>query len=129
MPTPFYHLGVAEDLLNHPGLSSGVGHTLRQQRPAFLLGNTAPDVQTVSGQERQDTHFFDLPITPGTPTPWNRFLTDFPSLAQPNRLPADQAAFLAGYLCHLQAEQNITACWAQKSCWRKKFLPACRAGL
>ncbi|HEX7973784.1 MAG TPA: zinc dependent phospholipase C family protein [Anaerolineales bacterium] len=106
MPTPFYHLSVAEDLLTRPGLSSEALDILQQHRPAFLLGNTAPDVQTVSGQERQVTHFFDLPIFPGTQPAWERLLARCPSLVyrNGNHLPQDQAAFLAGYLCPLQAD-------------------------
>lgn len=104
MPTPFYHLSVAADLLRHPDLSSEARDLLQNHRGAFLLGNTAPDVQTVSGQDRQATHFFDLPILPGTQPAWDRFIAVHPSLGQPARLPPDQTAFLAGYLCHLQAD-------------------------
>jgi hypothetical protein len=75
-----------------------------EQRGAFLLGNTAPDVQVVSGQERQATHFFKVPIRPGSPLPWTRLLTVYPALAYPAVLPGAQASFLAGYLCHLQAD-------------------------
>jgi len=75
-----------------------------EQRGAFLFGNTAPDVQVVSGQERQATHFFTLPIRPGSQPPWARLLSAYPVLARPAGLSAEQAAFLAGYLCHLQAD-------------------------
>jgi hypothetical protein len=104
MPTPFYHLRVAEELLEHPALPEGVRLALSKQRPAFLLGNTAPDVQVVTGQQRETTHFFRVPIMPGTPTPWTRILRSYPILARPDELPPAQAAFLAGYLCHLQAD-------------------------
>ena len=104
MPTPFYHLSVAEDLLRSPELSSEVTGFLKEQQPAFFLGNTAPDVQTVSGQERQATHFFNLPIRPGTQPAWERIQVVNPGLSDASHLPQDQAAFLAGYLCHLQAD-------------------------
>lgn len=104
MPTPFYHLSVAEELLEHPGLPNDLRHMLQDQRPAFLLGNTAPDVQTVSGQERQETHFFDLPIQPEDKPAWERMLSTYPMLARPAQLPQVQAAFIAGYLLHLQAD-------------------------
>jgi hypothetical protein len=104
VPTPFYHLSVAKDLLAHGGLSAAAQELIRSNRPAFLLGNTAPDVQTVSGQTRQATHFFDLPIQPGAPVPWEQMLNEFPALAQPARLAPAQVAFLAGYICHLQAD-------------------------
>lgn len=104
MPTPFYHLAVAETLLHHPGLPGNVRTLLTDQRGAFLFGNTAPDVQVVSGQERQATHFFTVPIQPGSPPPWSKLLSTHPALAHPAALPAAQGAFLAGYLCHLQAD-------------------------
>ncbi|HJW89414.1 MAG TPA: zinc dependent phospholipase C family protein [Anaerolineales bacterium] len=104
MPTPFYHICVAESLLAHPALPSSVRRLLKGQLSAFLFGNTAPDVQVVSGQERQATHFFSVPILPGSQPAWERFLGTYPSLGDPARLPASQTAFLAGYLCHLQAD-------------------------
>jgi hypothetical protein len=104
MPTPFYHLSVAEELLKNPALPEGVRLALSEQLPAFLLGNTAPDVQVVSGQQREATHFFRVPIMPGTRMPWNQLLASYPELARAEELPPAQAAFLAGYLCHLQAD-------------------------
>jgi hypothetical protein len=104
VPTPFYHLSVAEDLLKHPALPVQVASFLDRHRGAFLLGNTAPDVQVVSGQPREATHFFTLPSRKGDPLPWEKFLSIYPGLASAGRLPPDQAAFLAGYLCHLQAD-------------------------
>jgi hypothetical protein len=104
VPTPFYHLNVAENLLTQPELPIQIKEFLQANRAAFLLGNTAPDVQTVSGQDRSATHFFDLPLTPGGRPAWEVFLDRYPSLASSAGLPAEQAAFLAGYLCHLQAD-------------------------
>lgn len=104
MPTPFYHLQIGETLLHHQALSPAVRRFLAGQRSAFLFGNTAPDVQVISGQERQATHFFTLPIRPDSQLAWERMLATYPSLAQPASLPGAQAAFLAGYLCHLQAD-------------------------
>src|SRR5690606_38082853 len=68
------------------------------------LGNTAPDVQVVSGQPRPATHFFTLPIDESAAPPWKLMLRAYPSLARPGQLPPAQAAFLAGYLCHLLAD-------------------------
>jgi hypothetical protein len=104
MPTPFYHLHLAEDLLHHPLLPDGVCQYLQANLCAFLFGNTAPDVQVVSGQPRQVTHFFNLPILVGDPPPWEAIFTEHPDLATTRKLPASQVAFLAGYLCHLQAD-------------------------
>jgi len=104
VPTPFYHLHVAEDLLNHPDLTDPAFSILKAYRGEFFLGNTAPDVQTVSGQDRRVTHFFDLPIRTGAVPAWEKMLALNPSLIRPANLPPSQAAFLAGYLCHLQAD-------------------------
>jgi hypothetical protein len=75
-----------------------------RQRAAFLLGNTAPDVQTVSGQPRQVTHFFDLPLRTNDRPAWEQCLHEHPALARPAAMPPERAAFVAGYLCHLQAD-------------------------
>lgn len=113
MPTPFYHLSVAGDLLLDPRLKEL--ESIHSQRAAFLFGNTAPDVQTVSGQERRATHFFDLPVLPGAQPPWKRMLFEHPALATPGTLQPAPAAFIGGYLCHLQADWY----WVQQV-----FIPA-----
>ena len=104
MPTPFYHLSVAFELLEHGDLADPIRQRLLAQRGAFLFGNTAPDVQVVSKQAREATHFFTLPFKKDAPLPWERLVIDHPSLATPGSKPDEQAAFLAGYLCHLQAD-------------------------
>jgi hypothetical protein len=104
VPTPFFHLSIAQDVLQRPSLSEPVRASLVSQRGAFLLGNTAPDVQGISGQRRAATHFFDLPIQPGDAQPWERLLALHPALGQPQQLDPAQAAFIAGYLCHLKAD-------------------------
>jgi hypothetical protein len=104
MPTPFYHLSLAEDLLKHPALPEEISHFLHDSRCVFLFGNTSPDVQVISGQPRQSTHFFNLPIQAEDLPAWELLLLDHPHLADPEHIPATQAIFIAGYLCHLQAD-------------------------
>jgi hypothetical protein len=104
VPTPFYHLSIAESLSKHPALPGPVQRLLENYPGPFLLGNTAPDVQVISGQERQATHFFRFPIQIDSQSPWEAMLALHTSLAQPRLLPDAQAAFIAGYLCHLQAD-------------------------
>ncbi len=77
---------------------------LQAHRPAFLFGSTAPDVQVVSGQDKVLTHFFELPLRPGAREPWGRLLAEHPELRSDGHLSPEQTAFLAGYLCHLQAD-------------------------
>ena len=104
MPTPFYHLSVAEELLGSGRLPARSQALLAAERGAFLFGNTAPDVQVISRQPRQDTHFFDLPLRSVRRTPWEQLFSMYPALRRADRLPPAQAAFLAGYLSHLQAD-------------------------
>ena len=104
MPTPFYHLVVAGEVLDHPDLDAGLRDRLRAARAAFLFGNTAPDVQTVSGQSREATHFFGLPLDPRHPALTTLFAAH-PELAQPRALDETHAAFMAGYLAHLRLDE------------------------
>jgi hypothetical protein len=104
VPTPFYHLQIAEDLLKHPALPDQIRQTLIAQRCVFLFGITAPDVQSVSYQSREETHFFTLPFMPQARPAWEVFLENYPTLTNPKLLSSEHTAFLAGYLCHLQAD-------------------------
>lgn len=112
MPTPFYHLSIANELLHHPQLKNTVRQRLDAQRGAFLFGNTAPDVQVVSGQARLETHFFTFPIDETKPA-WVSFMTANPELTALSNLDSDRAAFIAGYICHLQADWF----WVLKIYW------------
>lgn len=88
----------------HPNLSTEVRNQLHKHAGAFLLGNTAPDVQVISGQARQATHFFTLPIQSAAAPPWEAMLLEHPELMYVEHFPGSRSAFLAGYLCHLQAD-------------------------
>lgn len=104
MPTPFYHLSIAQDLITHPELSPDLCRFLQEQAGPFLLGNTAPDVQVISGQSRQATHFFPVPVQSEAQVPWERLLVEYPGLVHSADLQPSRAALIAGYLCHLQAD-------------------------
>lgn len=95
---------MAIDLLEHPALTEYARQLLLSERGAFLFGNTAPDVQTISGQSRTDTHFFDLPLSSNALPPWLLVRERHQNLKDASRLGKGQAGFLAGYLCHLQAD-------------------------
>lgn len=103
VPTPFYHLSIATELLQSPSLPEPICSLLKQERCAFYFGKTAPDVQSISGQPRPETHFYRIPLVETTP-PWERMFRHYPHLAQADVLPPAQAAFMAGYICHLQAD-------------------------
>lgn len=104
MPTPFYHLSIAQSLSEHPDLDPSFRSFLADNLGAFLLGNTAPDVQVVSGQERSATHFFSVPIPLGGVAPWIQMVAEYPLEIQPEKNAPQKAAFIAGYCCHLQAD-------------------------
>lgn len=104
VPTPFNHLVIAEAVLREQHLPSQVRRRLSAERPAFMLGNTAPDVSTITGLSRAATHFFDVPMVDRSPA-HRRMLKMYPDLVDPSVLPPDQAAFLAGYLAHLWLDQ------------------------
>jgi len=104
MPTPFEHLAVAEGVLSHPRLPGRMRASLRASHPAYLLGSTAPDLCSLSGEAREATHFFVIPMTDRTPAHLHLRLT-YPEMTSAAELPSDQAAFLAGYLSHLWLDQ------------------------
>lgn len=110
MPTPFYHLSLAQEILYHPELPPALQSLLERNLGAFLLGNVSPDVQVISGQSRTETHFFDLPLKSNAMPPWQQMLHIYPNLRNTTLLPSDQQAFLIGYLCHLLADWR----WVQK---------------
>lgn len=104
MPTPFMHLALAEEILRWDDLPPKTCHLLIQQRGPFLLGNTAPDVQTVSGQAREETHFYTLPRTTDCLAHEVMFAA-YPALAHAEALPPAQAVFVAGYVAHLLLDE------------------------
>lgn len=104
VPTPFYHLSVAYELLEQPTLSKKTKSLLSNHLAAFLFGKTAPDVQVASKQRREETHFYSIPPQEGDPSASEKMLSAYPHLGDGRALPAVQAVFIAGYLCHLQAD-------------------------
>ena len=104
MPTPIMHLALAEEILRGDALPPAVRRLLTRQRGPFLLGNTAPDIQTISGQTRDETHFYTIPPTSDVPA-YETLFAAHPSLAHAERLPPAQAAFVAGYIAHLLLDE------------------------
>jgi hypothetical protein len=98
------HLALAEEILRADDLPPTTRRLLTRQRGPFLLGNTAPDVQTVSGQARDETHFYSIPRTSTRPAHETLFAAH-PRLARAGSLPPAQAAFVAGYIAHLLLDE------------------------
>ncbi len=102
MPTPFTHLVFASEI--RAVLRAEVRAALEAEWPAFLFGNIAPDAQTVSGQPREATHFFPVPLNSAPPA--QRVLFErHPALGRPKRLRPAVAAFISGFLAHLTLDQ------------------------
>ncbi len=100
MPTPFQHLNYARAFLKANDFPDAVRAVLTAHPGPFLLGCTAVDVQSITGQPRVETHFYDFP-PPITPRAGEVLLSRHPGLGDRQQLSPDQAAFLAGYLNHL----------------------------
>ena len=98
------HLALAEEIIRGDALPPAIRRLLTQQRGPFLLGHTAPDVQTVSGQRRDETHFYSIPRTSDRPAHETLFAAH-PALAHAELLPPAQAAFVAGYIAHLLLDE------------------------
>ena len=103
MPTPFYHIHLANKLLSTGNMPDRVTETINAHLPAFYFGNIAPDVQSIIDRPRYDTHFYRVNGLPQPPAEQKLF-SDNPSMNRPD-LPAEQKIFMAGYCCHLQADQ------------------------
>ena len=102
------HLALAQGILCGDALPPPVCRLLTQQRGPFLLGHTSPDVQTISGQAREQTHFYAIPRDRGRTRDRPAHETLFaahPELARAESLPPPQAAFVAGYVAHLLLDE------------------------
>ena len=98
------HLALAEEILGRADLPADVRRLLIGRRGSFLLGTTAPDVQTVSGQARDETHFYSIPRTSDRLAHKTLFAAH-PVLACAQPLPPAQVAFVAGYIAHLLLDE------------------------
>lgn len=104
MPTPVMHLALAEEILGGDLLSPATRCLLARQRGPFLLGHTVPDVQTISGQGREETHFYTIPRSTDRPA-YEALFAAYPRLARAEMLSPTQAAFTAGYIAHLLLDE------------------------
>ncbi len=107
MPTPFTHLIKAHQLLDDPRLAPSAVSLLRQELPAFLLGNIAPDAHHAahsSDIRRETTHFFHY-APRLDPLATIKMLQDYPSLLSQQVVDPSRRVFLAGYLAHLAIDE------------------------
>jgi len=94
------HIHLALDVSSKLGNSLGFGLL-----GPFLLGSTSPDIRAMTKTQRQDTHFASLDslyITEGV----DRLLDTYPQFTDSKRVSRHTQAFIAGYICHLIADQT-----------------------
>jgi hypothetical protein len=99
MPPLTLHIAIAKELadrLRHPTLEADLG--------AYYLGSTAPDLRVLTRWERERTHFYDLDDF-GEQSGTEAMFRAHPELARSAELNASTAAFLAGYISHLVADE------------------------
>ena len=104
MPTPFYHIATAEEILEDSRLNTPVQDLLADFFSAFLFGNVAPDVQAVASYTREDTHFFSIDNVEKN-IAYKVLLSKHKELSNVRRLSPVRSAFVAGYLTHLLLDQ------------------------
>ena len=78
-------------------------------QPAYYAGAIAPDARVRNEAAREATHFYHFrdPTTWGTAT--RRLFRAYPELSDPASLTEPQAAFVAGFLTHLAADEVFVA--------------------
>lgn len=104
MPTPATHLASAQVMLDSGDLSVSARRLFSRQLGAFMLGHTAPDVKTITGQRREMSHFYTIPRTSKRPA-CQVLLDSHPALRDAELLSMPQAAFVAGYQAHLLMDE------------------------
>jgi Zinc dependent phospholipase C len=116
MPAEFVHLALARRIADALALDGAL-------RPAFALGNVAPDVNNVRGGARQDTHFWYWPEG-GDVSGALTLLARYPKLRARCLAPSERA-FVAGYLSHLITdEQEIVGLFRPYVTHLSKHVPA-----
>lgn len=88
-----------------PQAPDALGDILRDSLSAYYAGAIAPDARVRDEAAREATHFYSFrnPSTWGTAT--QRLFRAHPHLSDPASLAEPQAAFVAGYLTHLAADE------------------------
>lgn len=102
MPTPFMHLHMAERVLQYVQDDAPLHTLLTDYWPAFYLGSVAPDFQAICHVPREMTHFYPIPPEAGNAAgAFDRLLARYDHLTAVDKLPLEQAIFVAAYGAHL----------------------------
>jgi hypothetical protein len=92
-------MSVARELaetLRHP--------TLEDNRGAFYMGSTGPDMHILEGRRRSASHFFELDEM-HEQNSVETFFEAYPELRKARELSGGAPAFVAGYLTHLVIDE------------------------
>lgn len=105
MPNSQTHLAAVWSLLAQPPFQAAFPWLDEERvQSALLLGAVGPDVRVVSGQIREETHFFDIPT--GEQPGHEALFEAWPELADAATLGPEWAAFVGGYLTHLIMDET-----------------------
>jgi hypothetical protein len=99
MPHLVFHMSVARELagrLNSPIIDN--------ERGAYYMGATGPDMHILSGSKRHTSHFFDLDCIEEQDCV-EAFFDAYPELRDSKALAPRTAAFVGGYLTHLVIDE------------------------
>jgi hypothetical protein len=99
LPPICLHLGFAEEAiarLRHP--------VVDDNRGAYYLGSTAPDIRFFIGATREETHFLSLEAEEGA-SGAQPMLEAHPQLRRNSTVNGSTRAFVAGYLSHLVTDE------------------------
>jgi len=99
MPHLAFHMSVARELagrLNSPIIDN--------ERGAYYMGATGPDMHVLSGSQRHASHFFDLACIEKQDC-IEAFFDAYPELRDAKALSPRTAAFVGGYLTHLVIDE------------------------
>jgi len=100
MPGLRLHLTIARDLAGE--LASP---RVDDERGAFYLGATTPDIRALTRWDRERTHYFTLDDF-GEQSGVHRLFEEEPALRDAASLDARTAAFMAGYISHLVLDED-----------------------
>lgn len=100
MPPLVFHMAFARQLELRLGRT-----VVRDNLGPFLLGATSPDIRVLTRWDRRDTHYFDFDEFEHQDSV-AKFFAQHPELADPAKVCAETAAFVAGYTTHLTLDER-----------------------
>lgn len=100
MPLLGLHLTIARKLADDLGDAS-----IDNERGAYYLGATTPDIRVLTRRDREETHFFRLEDF-GPQSGVKRMFAEHPALLDRSRLDSVTGAFMAGYVTHLVLDED-----------------------